>query len=586
MKSNRYVPQLNLQKRIALTMIFLVVLTTVFLGTTIYRFSKKTIENNYQNAHLNNLAVSSQLMDIYLEKIIEEGRMLLEDENFVEIMETESNSSNYFSSLNQLAIDKALNDISSHNFLINGLMVVNDVGNWRYYSKSKVYSGYLNHYYTTDDILLEPWVEVAKNHLGKEVFYSYDVLLKDEAEDGFCYVKNLINPHTQESFGYLVVSIDKRIWKEIFSKDNEGYTTNRYMVTLPGKNVNEDQIVYFTGGREEEERILEASHVVESGTYLLSTFRNKTTGWSIMNVITKEELEEDSEYIKMILIIGITIMTVISIGAATVISSRITKPLDVLASSMSMVEVGQLKVETEFDDSEVGKIGQKFKSLINNNLELRENLLHLAIQEKEAQLLLLQSQINPHFLYNTLDSLYFMALIEQADDIAEMVQALSNIFKRSLNNGDKLITLSEEVEHMRDYMKIQNFRFGNRYSLHIQVEEGMEHVEILTFILQPILENAVYHGLEPTCEEGNVYFEAYSRGAHWFFRIQDDGVGIDDVGVIDSGYGIRNIKERIHLYYGATSSVTIESEIGVGTIVNISLPSSEESVLKARELRG
>ena len=296
------------------------------------------------------------------------------------------------------------------------------------------------------------------------------------------------------------------------------------------------------------------------------------TGWSIINVITKEELESDSDYIKNILIIVILLMIGISIAAAAAISSRITKPLDKLARTMSEVEVGNLRVETEFDNSEVGIIGNRFKSLVNNNLELRDRLLNLEIKEKDAQLLLLQSQINPHFLYNTLDALYFMALIEQADDIADMVQALSNMFKRSLNKGDKLITIREEVEHMKDYLKIQNFRFHDRYTLHIDVDEEVLDRKILTFILQPVLENAVYHGLESKIEPGNIYFSAKMEEARLVLRFVDDGVGIEDMALVEKGYALRNIQERIKLFYGEAYCVTITSERNVGTTVTIIIP--------------
>lgn len=553
-------------------MILLILITTVFLGAAIFGISKRTIEKNYQSAHVHNLQVSSKMMDIYLQEIIEEGRTLLENSSFIHIMQTETKEDRYFSSRNQLALDNALGKIAAHNTLINGMLVVNESGNWRYYAKSKVYSGLLNHYYTTDKLLLEEWVKAAKEAKGKEVFYPNDVLLTDKAKDGFCYVKNLINPSTQQSFGYLVVSIDKKIWQEAFGRDNEGYTTNRYMVVLPEKLKAESGMVYFSGKEKEKQKIMDAYYTGDNSDYLFSSYQNNTTDWSIMNVITKEELESDSDYIRKILLVAIFIMVIVSISAAAAISSYITKPLDKLEQTMSEVEIGNLKVETEFDDSEVGKIGNRFKSLVNNNLELRDRLLNLEIKEKDAQLLLLQSQINPHFLYNTLDALYFMALIEQADEIAEMVQALSNMFKLSLNKGDKLIALRDEIEHMKDYMKILNFRFHDRFTFHIDVDEEILDLKLLTFILQPILENAVFHGLESKIGPGNIYLKARRDGDNLVISIRDDGVGIEDMALLEKGYAIRNIKERIGLFYGESHQVNVLSRKNTGTTVKIVIP--------------
>lgn len=562
----------DLRRQIIIAMILLMLLTTVIIGIATFRVSKRTIERNYQSAHEHNLQVSSKVMDIYLQEIISAGRTLLENNRLINIMLTEEQESAYFSSKNQLEIDSILRDAVSHNSLMNGMLVVNENGNWRYYAKSKTYSGYLNHYYLKDNLLEEEWITTGKNAKGKEVFYPYDVLLKDYAKDCFCYVKNLINPITQESFGFLVVSIDKKIWLETFGKDTEEFVTNRYMVTLPEKKEEDSGVVYFTGSDEEKEKIYDAHYNEDSSVYLFSSFVNKTTNWSFINVITKQELESDSRYIRQIIVIVIAVMILLSFAFATVISRRITKPLNKLASTISALEIGKLRVETDFDSSEVGKIGNKFKGLVNNNLELRERLLHLEIKEKEAQLLLLQSQINPHFLYNTLDALYFMAIIEQSDDIADMVNALSNMFKRSLNKGDKLIKLQDEIEHMKDYMKIQNFRFHDRYQLHIDIDDDLLNTKILTFLLQPILENAVYHGLEPKGEEGNIFLTVKKLDEKLHISFYDDGIGIEDAEVLEQGYGIKNIKERIHLYYGAEYGIAFTSGKNEGTKVDIVIP--------------
>lgn len=564
--------RINLRRRIAFTMIVLTTLISVILGFAIFRISKNTIENNYQTAHIHNLQVSSKMMDAFLKEIIEEGRTLLENRSFITIMNSETRDNGYFSSKNQLSIDNSLGRIAAHNALINGILVVNENGNWRYYAKSKVYSGYLNHYYTKDRLLDEEWVRTARDAIGKEVFYPYDVLLGDKAKDCFCYVKNLINPITQESFGFMVMSIDKKIWEESFGEDTEGFETNRYMVLLPEDGQNTSEVVYFTGSEEEKQKIADAYYSGDASVYLCSSYTNSMTKWSFLNVITKQELEKDSNNILKLIVLVILVMIVVSINAAAIISSYITKPLDKLEETMSGVEVGNLKVETEFDNSEVGRIGNRFKSLINNNLELRDRLLNLEIKEKDAQLLLLQSQINPHFLYNTLDALYFMALIEQADDIAEMVQALSDMFKLSLNKGDKLIALRDEIERMKDYMKILNIRFQNRFTLHVNVRDDLMDTKILTFLLQPILENAVYHGLESQIGPGNIYLEARKEKDCLYLSIRDDGVGIDDMTLLEKGYGIRNIKERIRLFYGEEYPVTIMSKKNAGTTVSIVIP--------------
>ena len=210
--------------------------------------------------------------------------------------------------------------------------------------------------------------------------------------------------------------------------------------------------------------------------------------------------------------------------------------------------------------------------MVNNNLELHERLLNSEIKEKEAELLLLQSQINPHFLYNTLDALYFMAVIDQADDVAEMVLALSDTFKLSLNKGNKLILVRDEMEKIKAYMKVQNMRYHNRFQFQVELEEEMLGNKMLTFILQPLVENAVYHGLEPRIGNGYIRIEGYIEDEEMVFHIQDNGVGIDDLSKLEDGYGVKNIRERIKLFYGEEYDVIFDSKTGEGTTVTLILP--------------
>jgi len=208
---------------------------------------------------------------------------------------------------------------------------------------------------------------------------------------------------------------------------------------------------------------------------------------------------------------------------------------------------------------------------VNHNLELREHLLSSQLKEREAELLLLQSQINPHFLYNTLDSLYCMAVIHDADDMADMVDALSKTFRLSLNNGNKLILVKDELEHVKSYMKVQNYRFGEKYSLCIHMGEQVENCYVLKFILQPFVENAMYHGLEPKMGKGTILVTGKKQEQDLIFTVEDDGVGISDLSLLEHGYGVRNVRERIQLYYGDGYGLQFESSPGQGTKVTIKI---------------
>lgn len=571
----------SIRSQIFWSMAVVSILTTAVLGVVIFSLSKKTMETNYQNLHLNNLQVSSNIIDIQLKPMIEQARSLLTNEKVVDILEKEPSSSTYFSSYNNLMLEKQLGEIVSYESAIQSALVVNSKGNMRYYTKDSKSSGKMNHYYTKDSILDEDWVEAAQEAKGKEVFFGYNVLYQDGVIETFSMVKMLINPYSHKTMGYLALNIRKSLFNKAFGTQNEGYVTNRYMILDADKEKWDDRelapLVFFNGAMEAKNEILD-DYILDaaSGRYLYSAYRNQTTGWEIVNVIEKSELNRDSSYIGWITLLAGICLIAFSFLISATISKKISRPLDTLEETIEEVREGNYKIEATFDDSEIGRIGNKFKDMVTNNLELRERLLNTEIKEREAELLLLQSQINPHFLYNTLDSLYFMAVIHNADDIAQMVMALSDTFKLSLNQGNKLIYVKDEIAKVKAYMKIQDMRYHGRFEFVLDVAEDIMDQKILSFILQPVVENSMYHGLEAKRGNGRISVKGYRDGDTLHFILSDNGVGIKDMAELEKGYGVRNIRERIRLFYGEGYSVQFTSEVNVGTTATFILPVIKE----------
>ncbi len=560
--------KMKIKDQILLAMIIGILFASTLLGVTVYNISKVTIENNYKNSHTYNLQVSSNIIDIQLKSIIELGRNVLTDDAFKKALTSEDNNKNgrYFASINSLTINRAISEIASHDVLIDGISIINEYGNVLFFSKRSIPKGYYRYYYSKDNFLEEDWVRKAREAKGREVFYGYNVLIPDQEGDTISYVKNLINPRTNRSMGFMVVNISKKLLDKAFGTLKEGYSTNRYMIIDQGSIY---PSVYFNGDQSAKNIILEDYLKNNTkGKYLFSSYLNDSTGWMAVNVIEKEELKRDSAYIGGVTLVAVVFLILLSVYISRIISNQISKPLNILEKTIESVGEGSRHIEDEFDNSEIGLIGNKFKEMVNNNLELRERLLSAQLNEREAELLLLQAQINPHFLYNTLDSLYFMAIIKQDDDIAKMVLALSNTFKLSLNKGDKFITVRDEVRRIQEYMTIQNMRYNNRFDLVLDLEEIMDY-KIITFILQPFVENAMYHGLEAKIGKGYIKIEGRIRDDKLYFNIKDNGIGIADLSVLDTGYGVNNVKERIELFYGAEYGVSFASEPNVGTTVTI-----------------
>ena len=211
---------------------------------------------------------------------------------------------------------------------------------------------------------------------------------------------------------------------------------------------------------------------------------------------------------------------------------------------------------------EITVIGETFKRAMTENKELNEQLVRSQLKERESELKVLQAQIKPHFLYNTLDSIYWMAVLEGNENIAKMASSLAETFKLSLSKGKDSIPISEELSHIQHYMTIQNIRYQDKFKYIQQVDESLMDKHMLKLLLQPLVENAVYHGLELKVGPGTIWLTGKREGNEIVFTVEDDGVGIADMEETKKGFGLQNVSDRLSLFYGALSSLTITSNKG------------------------
>lgn len=560
--------QLSIQNQIFLSMFLITLLGVGVLMNIVYKASVDAIEQNYRASYQSTLKNSSRVLDMNLKNIVDVGRSFLNDKSFQQILE---NGNKYggskFSSGDRTKLRKVANEMASQQVWVNYIVFTDLYGH--VYQLNNINQGTYDFYmyYADKDILKEDWVKAANEAKGREVFFK-DSILAVGSKAGFCYAKYMINPSDGEGMGYMVVGLSQKLLGKSFVMGNESFNSSNFMALDE-----EGKLIYFVGNEERETAIMEAfSNPEKNSLYLFSSVTNYTTGWSIVNVVEKNELSEESKGIRLISFLVAGCVLIVGFIMARIISRTISQPLKQLENTIAQVGEGERHITEEFDYSEVGRIGQKFKEMVNTNLELSEHLMAVKLNEREAELLLLQSQINPHFLYNTLDSLYFVAIMHGDDQMAEMVEALSDNFKLALNNGNKYIKVADSVKWMQGYMKLQNMRYNNRFELFVDISREILQRETITFIFQPFIENAMYHGLEPKIGKGKISLRGWQEQNNMIFTIEDDGVGIDDMSRLENGYGVRNVIERIKLNYGEKYGVTFESSPGKGTKVTIVVP--------------
>lgn len=309
-------------------------------------------------------------------------------------------------------------------------------------------------------------------------------------------------------------------------------------------------------------------------------------GWTVVSVTPYKEMMYDINKIRSLIIVVGFICLFCAFIVSVLISSMITKPIKKLELLMEEAEKGNLDIAVEFDSSdEIGKLSERFNNMINRI----KVLMHQVINEQEAkrktELKALQAQINPHFLYNTLDSIIWMAEVNK-DDVITMTDALAKLFRISLSRGEDIIPIADEVEHVRNYLIIQSMRYSNKFDYTIEVDEDILKHYMLKLILQPLVENSIYHGIKNKRQKGLIKIKGFKTDNKILLQVMDDGAGMSQTRCDEiimsqetgqnrkgfNGVGVKNVNERIKLYYGNDYGLEYSSQPGIGTVVQIWLP--------------
>lgn len=561
----------TIREQVFMSMLFVSIISIGVLGLSAYWMSRNTIEGNYQKSHILTLKNSSRVMDLNLKPIVEKAREVLGDSELKELMSgTLEYDQQEFKVADQRRLEDILSTIRIQEKSVHSVAVMDLYGH--YFFSSNIGKGTYDfyNYYRENDYMEDDWIDKTKGAYGKEVFWGHGVLGGVSRDEVVSLTKLLRNPYDGKPLGFLVINLSRGILRSSFVEEDEGYGSSHYLVVDPADGY---EVIYGYDEQVNYHKIMEDHSKGElDSKYVIATADNEVTGWQLVNVVNRYELSETSQNIRNLVILLGILLALLCFGLAYIISRTITRPLNTLADTIKSVGDGARQLDTEFDNSEVGRIGNKFKEMVNTNLELSERLMAARLNEREAEILLLQSQINPHFLYNTLDSIYCVAIIHGDDEIAEMVLALSENFKLTLNKGERFVTVIDEIERIKGYMKLQNIRYHDRFTLFVDVKREALQCKIISFILQPFIENAMYHGLEPKVGKGTIKLLGWHENGKVIIEISDDGVGIADMEVLENGYGIRNVRERIGLNYGDAFGVTVTSEVGKGTTVRIVVP--------------
>jgi two-component system sensor histidine kinase YesM len=395
-----------------------------------------------------------------------------------------------------------------------------------------------------------------------------------------------IDSYKMKVIGYLTMSLEKSYLQDRIQKFDP--TEERHIIILDREN----NMVLSNSDDEElsivqsllpkfVDKSVDSDSVIEIPKYgkmIVSNYQSELTGWKIISLVSLNEISEGPELIgRTVFLIGI-VAIIIGIIIIWISTNYIVKPLNKLSLVMDEVEKDNFHVQVQIDRlDELGRVGESFNRMMN-----KINTLISDIYEKD--------KINPHFLYNTLDAINWMAQFGNSDEVSKMTVSLSRLLKTSIKNNQEFIRLEEEINYINDYMTIQKIRFQDKIHYSIHIDPEVKDCLVPKLILQPIVENAMIHGLEKKIENGYLLINGNLKDDNLHIQVIDNGVGMDENTVSSlsegsyvhldekqgTGNGILNVQNRIRLLFGEENGLKIESNKNVGTLFELILPVRRE----------
>ena len=439
---------------------------------------------------------------------------------------------------------------------------------------------------------------------------SFDKSVYSNLKDGYAISQPHVNTLYQNKYPW-VVTIAKKEYSNLFSqqvfvaidfkfssiakyidKVSIGQRGYCYIVNSKGQIIyHPQQQILFSGLKEENtfeiSELSDGIHRKKDNIYNISSL--DSCNWKIVGVSFNDEI---TQAVKSQVIVGLIFALFFSAFMSAVIyfllSRTVTRPVRRLVASMQKFEKQAETFEYKADMSNVAEfqtLSTSFEHMVLMIQSLVEKVHNEEIVLRKTELKALQAQINPHFLYNTLDSIQWMCEQDNSKDTVKLVGALAKLFRISISHGNEFITISDELKHAESYLIIQSYRYKNQFTYSFDVDKSVLDCMCNKITIQPFIENAIYHGLDRMVDEGEIKIIVERRGKDIAIIVKDNGLGMTEEqckavlqkGRSDSkGIGVKNVDDRLKIYFGEEYGITIDSELDVGTTVTIKIPKIEK----------
>lgn len=597
----KYVQNLSLKNKIFISCVSTIVIITIFLSIFLHQYVVNQTTETFTENSANTLIQASKYIDEKFRSILGRVNAMRQNTSFDKTLKDYllNSKSEIYGNIALSEFSNSFIEIRSSDSFIESVFMHTPKKDFYDFSRPLNYGASIKDTELYNKVQEVPsilyWGTRGTNEIYKTNHYVIPIVFRFTVEGYNGDVLLGINLDESDITSYLedVQSNDSSITVIIDDKGEEIVSSpNSVIKALKNDHSLMNKILESPSGN---------SKVKYDGKRYLVTYEStKIAPWKIINIKSESVLIDKLDKFQLFSFI----LTLLSIGFCFIfswlISKTMVKPLVKLESVMESAtnrdfsirfnyeynnEIGKLGHSFNYMVDEIGKLVKELETSVNQLKEEKEKVRIEQLLKRRAELKALQAQINPHFLYNTLDSINWKANEIQAYEISKMTTALATLFRTGLSRGHELIPLKDEILHISSYLTIQKMRYGDKFDYSIFVEDDLLELFVVKLILQPLIENAIYHGIKQ--KEGIGLIEIIISKVEQEIHIQvtDDGMGIhplklqlinkrlrDNVVVDKDGYGIYNVNERIHLYFGMHYGLTIQSEQGKGTTALLILP--------------
>ncbi len=548
----------------------------VFAFNLIYRYNEAIVQRSNKHIEENIRIMSDRIDTVFNDGILCSNYLVL---NFNSIINGETKQ--------KVTIDNQIKRELNQSILIfKGIESIVYIDKW-----GTMYSTDVNLFDKEKEINESLYMEQIKDVYGKTLLFDKeDTCMDYEGSENIVTMgKQVINIISGKKEGYLFLNLNvdylsQFVANEVsyyilydsagncITEDSQERVEEFLVEKIQLSNIMKNQEVNIVPHNKENYLIIGREVNTEVNTY----------GWKIVGVTNLNEFNISRTEIVRILVVTGSVIFLLQLMVGMIASILITKPLAKLTKGAEAFAKGDMDVSFNFKTTdEIGTLGKVFNSMIAQIKLLIEKVNDEAAKKREYELALIQEQVKPHFLYNTLDIIIILIDMNRNRDAQRVTRKLADYYKNSLSGSEEIISIEREIRIIEDYLDLQNMRYDDKFTYDIQVDDAALQTAIPKMTLQPLVENALYHGLKHKDEWGSIVISALHKGDYIEIQVSDNGVGmteetLDKVQNLankrNKHFGVYSVGHRLQLYYGEKCSFVIRSEYGKGTVIIIQIP--------------